>query len=336
VVSGARVCGRLDSLLGLGFLRSAAHAAHPCGGLLFRVSIEFLFIMSNLRSFISENELDTPYSTVQRVIAAICSVNLNSMRVLLTKDPSQALNFVTHSHHLYSGFGLLHLWNWMPWRDDLRIPSRKIDEIFPEIDFVRSLEILYPFPRDLGVVTQELVVLTKVVSHFQAKRVIGFGTAEGRTALNIAAHLPPDGEIITLDLPPVPGKNEVGCFYRDQPCKAKIRQVFASVDAWDPGPYRGSADVVFCDACDRMPGLEAETFQAFSAVKPDGVIFRHDYGTAKGPTRFWDWLAQELPIFHIEGTFLLCLRVDSEATCNEIRKFLAHPVLKNSVHLPAA
>lgn len=289
--------------------------------------------MASSRSPISENELDTSYSTIQRVIAALCSVNLNSIRVLLTKGPGPALNFVSHSHHLYSGFGLLHLWNWMPWRDDLRIPSRKIDELFPEVDFVHCPEILYPFPRDLGVVTQELVVLTRVVSYFQAKRVIEFGTAEGRTTVNIAAHLPPDGEIITLDLPPTSSKNNIGFFYRDQAHKVKIRQVFASVDAWDSGPYRASADVVFCDACDRMPGLAAETFQAFSVVKPGGVIFRHDYGSAKGPTRFWDWLAQELPIYHIEGTFLLCLRVNSEPTFAKIRGFLAHPVLKNSVHL---
>lgn len=37
-------------------------------------------------------------------------------------------------------------------------------------------------------------------------------------------------------------------------------------------------------------------FQPFSVVKPGGVIFRHDYGSAKGPTRFWDWLTQDLPV----------------------------------------
>ena len=289
--------------------------------------------MPSSHSPISESDLNTSHSSVQRILSAVCSLNLNSIRVLLTKGPGPALDFIRHSHHLHSGFGLFHLWNWMSWRDDLRIPSRKVDELFPEVDFVRAPQILYPFPRNLGVVTQELVVLTKVVSHFEAKRVIEFGTAEGRTALNIAAHLPPGGEIVTLDLPPIPGKNDIGYFYWDQPHKIKIRQVFASVDNWNSGPYHASADVVFCDACDSMPGLAAEAFQAFSVVKRGGVIFRHDYGSAEGPTRFWDWLAQELPIYHIEGTFLLCLRVNSEATYNTIQQFLAHPVLRNSVHL---
>jgi O-methyltransferase len=254
---------------------------------------------------------------------------------LLRNGPSAALDFISHSYHLYSGFGMPHLWQRLPWRDDLRIPTRGIQSLFPEIDFSRSPELYFPFPRNLGVLPQELVVLSKVVSHLSARRVIEFGTAEGRTALNIAAQLPAEGEIITLDLPPIPGKTEVGFFYWDQPIASKIKQVFASVDAWDSRPYRASADVVFCDACDLMPGLAAEAYQAFSVVRPGGVIFRHDYSTAKGPTRFWEWLARELPLYHIDGTFLLCLRLDSDEVYKKTQDFLAHPVLRDAMRFPS-
>jgi hypothetical protein len=196
------------------------------------------------------------------------------------------------------------------------------------MDCTRSPELLFPFPRNLGVLPQELIVLTKVVDHLKAKRVVEFGTAEGRTALNIALHLPPGGEIITLDLPPVPGQNEVGFFYWDQPAKTRIKQIFASVDSWDYRPYRASAELVFCDACDRMPGLAAEAYQAFSVVKPGGVILRHDYSTAEGPTRFWEWLARELPVFQIEGTVMLCLRVDSEEVYKKTQALLEVPAAR--------
>lgn len=85
-----------------------------------------------------------------------------------------------------------------------------------------------------------------------------------------------------------------------------------------------------------MPGLAAEAYQAFSVVKPGGVILRHDYSTAAGPTRFWDWLACDLPIFQIEGTVMLCLRVDSEQVYKKTQALLQHPLLKDSVHLPSA
>ena len=292
--------------------------------------------MPHLSNDHSLDHLGSDPSLAQRVLRALSSLNLNSLRVLLRNGPSAALSFVSHSYHLYSGFGLPHLWQRLPWRNNLKTPTRKIDELFPGMDCTRSPELLFPFPRNLGVLPQELIVLTKLVDHLKAKRVVEFGTAEGRTALNIALHLPPGGEIITLDLPPVPGKNEVGFFYWDQPAKSRIKQVFASVDAWDYRPYRASAELVFCDACDRMPGLAAEAYQAFSVVKPGGVILRHDYSTAEGPTRFWDWLARQLPIFQIEGTVMLCLRVDSEEVYNQTQALLNHPLLKDSVHLPLA
>jgi len=275
-------------------------------------------------------------SSLRRVARALSSLNLNSLRVLLRDGPSAALSFVSHSYHLYSGFGSPHKWQRSPWRKDLRIPIVKLEELFPEMDCTRSLELLFPFPRDLGVLPQELIVLTKVVDHLKAKRVVEFGTAEGRTALNIALHLPPDGEIITLDFPPIPGQNEIGFFYWDQPVKSRIKQIFTGVEAWDCRPYRASAEVVFCDACDRMPGLAAEVYQAFSLIKPGGVIFRHDYASAIGPTRFWEWLARELPVFQIDGTFLLCLRVDSEKVYEITQSLLEHPILKNSVNIAGA
>ena len=281
------------------------------------------------------HRLGSDPSSLQRVVRALSSLSLNSIRILLRNGPSAALSFVSHSYHLYSGFGLPHLWQRLPWRNDLEIPLKKMDDLFPGMDCTCSPELLFPFPRNLGVLPQELIVLTKVVDHLKANRVVEFGTAEGRTALNIALHLPPGGEIITLDLPPVPGRNEVGFFYWDQPVRSKIKQIFVSVDAWDCRPYRASAELVFCDACDRMPGLAAEAYQAFSVVKPGGIILRHDYSTAEGPTRFWDWLARELPIFQIEGTVMLCLRLDSEEVYRKTQALLQHPLLKASVHLPA-
>lgn len=187
--------------------------------------------MANLTKDQSLDRLASHPSPVRRAARALSAIKLNSLRVLLRHGPSATLSFVSHSYHLYSGFGLPHLWQRLPWRKDLKIPSRKIDDLFPDVDCTRSPELLFPFPRSLGVLPQELIVLTKVVDHLQAKRVVEFGTAEGRTALSIALHLPPGGEINTLDLPPVPGQNEVGFFYWDQPVRSRIKQIFASVDA---------------------------------------------------------------------------------------------------------
>jgi len=205
----------------------------------------------------------------------------------------------------------------------MRIPRTSAHELFPDIDFNRSPELLHPFPRDLSVHPHELMILCHVMRKLRPARTIEFGTAEGRTALNLANHAPKDGEIVTLDLPPVTGVNEVGYFYWDSPLRSKIKQIFADVGTWDPEPYRSSADVVFCDACDRLPGLAQEMALASAVVKPGGVILRHDYGSDEGTTRFWNRVSQHVPVRHIDGTTLLCLKVETVELYQKVQEVAA-------------
>jgi hypothetical protein len=260
---------------------------------------------------------------IHRLCSGLAAVNLNAFRVFLSRGARPAVNYVTFTHRLYSGYALPSAWSVLSWRSNLQVPQIAVQELFPDIDFTRSPELLFPFPRDLSVYPHELMMLARVVGHYQPKLVVEFGTAEGRTTLNIALHLPPDGEVVTLDFPPIPGKNEVGYFYWNQPQKAKIKQIFSGVGTWDSTPYRASADIVFCDACDQPAGLAAETLQAFNVVKPGGIIFRHDYGSAQGPTLFWNELSKELPVRHLEGTTLLCLRVATAEIYAKMQEMVA-------------
>ena len=269
-----------------------------------------------------------------RVLRGLCALNVNAIRVFFRKGASAAKSFLASSHHVYSGYGMPKAWERLPWRENLRVPQRSVGEIFPEVDFTRCPELLFPMSRDLGLTTEEMAVLCGVVSHRHPERVIEFGTAEGRTAVNLALHLPEGGKIITLDLAPIPGQNDVGYFYWNQPAKAKITQVYCSVTDWDSRPFQGSADVVFADACDLMPGLGAELFQAISVVRPGGVIFRHDYGSTAGATHFWNWVSDRLPVFHIAGTTLVCLRLDSEEVFLKAQALLSEPMLRQSVAVP--
>jgi hypothetical protein len=289
--------------------------------------------MTEQGSDVKFDELYRYPTNLERFANALASFNFNVLRVMFQNGWKTALEFVVQSYRLYSGFGRPTHWERLPWLHDLKVPRKPVEELFPEIDFTRSTELLFPMPRDLGISTQELNVLSKVVEYLQPRKVVEFGTAEGRTAVNIANHLPSDGELITLDLTPIPGKNEVGFFYWGQPAKVKIKQVFCGVSAWDSKQHRASAEMVFCDACDLLPGMAAEVFQAFSIVKPGGVIFRHDYGYVRGVTLFWNWLARELPVFSIEGTTLLCLRMDTN-TYSKAQSFLSHPLLRKSIEIP--
>jgi hypothetical protein len=264
-----------------------------------------------------------PRSQFKRVLGALSALNINALRAFASSGPSGAEQYLTYTHRMYTGYGLPWMWSGLPWRKDLQVPQIAVQKLFPEIDFTHSPELLHPFPRGLSTQPHELMILAHVVKLLQPERVIEFGTAEGRTTLNIALHLPPNGEVVTLDFPPIPGKNDVGFFYWDQPLKSKIKQIFQGVDAWDSTPYQASASVVFCDACDQPDGLAFETAQAFKVVKPGGVIFRHDYSSAEGPTHYWNAISRHLPVKHLEGTTLLCLRVTDDAVYQKMQKMAA-------------
>jgi hypothetical protein len=264
-----------------------------------------------------------PGNPVSRTLRGIAALNLDALRVFFASGPSSAAKYVTYTHRMYTGYGLPWMWSGLPWRSDLTVPQIPVQKLFPEIDFTHSPQLIHPFPRGLSTQPHELMMLAHVVNLMKPKRVIEFGTAEGRTTLNLALHVPPDGEVVTLDFPPIPGQNDVGFFYWDQPLKSKIKQIFEGVDTWNSEPYRASAEIVFCDACDQPDGLSAETAQAFKVVKPGGVIFRHDYSSAEGPTKYWNAIAKELPVKHLEGTTLLCLRVDDPAVYEKMQKMAA-------------
>jgi hypothetical protein len=266
---------------------------------------------------------ERPRQAIRNTLRGLAALNINAVRVLFRRGAAASASYVAFTHRLYSGYALPSTWSSLPWRTNLQVPQVSVQELFPEIDFTRSPQLLFPYPRDLSVHTHELMILAQVVAHYQPKRVVEFGTAEGRTALNIALHLPPDGEVVTLDFPPIPGQNEVGFFYWEQPLKSKIKQIFSGVGEWDSSAYSASAEIVFCDACDQPAGLASETAQAFRVVKPGGTIFRHDYGSADGPTQFWNELSRELPVRHLAGTSLLCLRANTPEIYSKMQNMLA-------------
>jgi hypothetical protein len=255
---------------------------------------------------------------VRRLLKAGVVLNLAAVWLLLKKGKNVALEYLTQSSRYFQGFGFWWRWHELPWRDYYLVPKAPAGSIFPGIDFDRSLELYFPFPRDQGVYTHELAVLTHVVNWLKPRRVIEFGTAEGRTAVNLAAYLPVDGEVVTIDIPPVPPADTLGNLHRDHPLKPRIKQLYGDLLRFDWSSYRNSAAVVFCDALDQYEGAKKETKIAFELVETGGTIFWHDYGYVEGVTRLLNELSRGLPVRHIEGTTLGCLSVPTE----EIREQL--------------
>jgi len=257
-----------------------------------------------------------------RIWGALSSINLNAVALSLSRGPKIAKEYVIYTYRLRHGYALPWIWSNLSWRNDLLVPRVPVQELFPEIDFNSSPELIYPLPRDHSVQPHELMIINKVLRWLQTDRAMEFGTAEGRTTVNLALHVAKNGEVVTVNLPPEPG-SEVGYLYWDHPLRSKIKQLYSDVAVWDPAEYRASAGLVFGDACDQPPGVAQEMRQLFAVVKPGGVVFRHDYGFAEGVTKFWNRVSKELPVKHIEGTTLLCLKVETPELHARMQKVAA-------------
>lgn len=257
----------------------------------------------------------------RRVMLGLFTVNAAACVLFLRKGKNAALAYGTYAYRLYSGYGLPWTWDELPWRSDLLLPALPPEKIFPEIDFTCAPEILLPFPRALSTMPHELVVLALLLRHFKPRRIVEFGTAEGRTTINLALHSPQDAEVITVNFPPDPPRSYVGYFYWEHPLRSKIKQIYADATRYDWTPYRESVDLVFVDGGDAYQVRARETAVAFRMIRPGAIVLWHDYGTSEGSTTLLNQLRQRLPVSHIAGTALACLHLNSPEILNEARKY---------------
>ena len=246
-------------------------------------------------------------------------VNLASIWVLVSEGIKASWEYLRLVWHVY-------LWRHSFFRSpvsELNLPEIQLNEILPNAES-SCINLQHALHGVGSPPLEELVILATIVRCLQPKRIVEIGTAEGRTALNLALNSPPDAEIITLDLPPEltgehrkhSGPNyrqmdikEPGILFRDHPVASKIKLVLADSTKFDWTPYERSVDFVFIDGAHDYESVRKDSENALRIIRPGGVIVWHDYGVWGGVTRYLDELRAKLPIVLLKGTTLACLKV---------------------------
>ena len=151
---------------------------------------------------------------------------------------------------------------------------------------VQEAEVLLPraFDRKTGtsISVEEACHLGAIAKCTKAPRVLEIGTYDGNTALVLAANLAPEGQVITVDLPP-------------------------SFDMEKQDSLMYPFDLIFIDGCHSEAYVRADSQNALDHLAPRGVILWHDYGAFVEVSNVVDRLAREscrLKIFALEGTRL--------------------------------
>ncbi len=137
----------------------------------------------------------------------------------------------------------------------------------------------------------EAVSLGVLMRKCRARRAFEFGTHRGVSTSQLAANVPDDGEVFTLDLPRTntqthftvdcPAEKEVANFPRKgdlipEELRRKVHFLEQDSALFDPKPYAQSMDFVFVDAAHTMDYVVNDSEKGWGMLRPGGIIAWHD------------------------------------------------------------
>jgi hypothetical protein len=183
---------------------------------------------------------------------------------------------------------------------------------------------------DGNVRISELAILALAASHAPpAGEIIEIGTFDGRTALNLAINAPRDTALMTLDLPaddapalaieaserqyvdkPAPGARLRSCAARWREPASRVVQLHGDSATFDWSRHEKRAGLVFVDGSHAYGYAKKDSDTAMRLVRPDGMVFWHDYGVWPGVTQALEELenSKHLGLINIRGTSLVFWR----------------------------
>ena len=195
------------------------------------------------------------------------------------------------------------------------IPHLSLSQIPPAEEPLQMLSLTANYG---GMPPQDIYALLRMVHWIRPKRMFEIGTFHGMTTAHLA--LNSSAKIYTLDLPRelaadlrrytpqdaalLQRREEIGKEYRPLNTNGRIQQLFGDSTIFDYRPYHRSIDLVLVDACHQFDAVITDSRNALKLLGEKGVVLWHDFGNSRDVTRALKRLAKELPIFHIEGTWL--------------------------------
>jgi predicted O-methyltransferase YrrM len=192
--------------------------------------------------------------------------------------------------------------------------------VYPEVDLASLIErstsvrILELPAESYNVTETELLALAALTSRLHPRAVFEFGTADGRTARNLAANVELSGHVYTLNIPIDQDRTHnhnvpVGSRFLGSPEADRITQLWGDSRLFRFEPYWGRCQVIFIDADHADAAVWSDSQTALRLVDRErGMILWHDalrYGVQTALPRLMRQDA--LPIHLIAGTNLALL-----------------------------
>lgn len=153
-----------------------------------------------------------------------------------------------------------------------------IKDFFPTEHDIR---VFAPIQRSPEAVTSyDLVMINSIVRSLNAGLMIEFGTAKGKTALNMAMNGSEDARVITIDI-----QKHLPQYSHPQ-YDRKITKFVLPSRYFDERPYADRVDFIFIDGSHNYEDVLSDSLKALVMIKPNGIVLWHDYHPSQqGVTR---------------------------------------------------
>jgi predicted O-methyltransferase YrrM len=175
--------------------------------------------------------------------------------------------------------------------------------------------------RTHNVSEAELVSLAALVAQCRFRRIFEIGTFDGRTTRCLAANVPVEGQVFTLNLPPDGRKPALdlssvdfnlsrnvasGMRFKGTAEASRITQLWGDSATFDYSPYMGTMDMVFVDGAHTSQYAANDARVAMDLLNSrGGLIVFHDSTLFGVVTFLKGWIAaNHAPFRVIEGTTL--------------------------------
>ena len=177
-----------------------------------------------------------------------------------------------------------------------------------------------PFLLDTAI----LLALAKLV---QPRTYFEFGTYLGVQVINVAANLPPESRLYTLDLDEesvaaqqdakqrqltvdyLDAKQQKKLAFVRSSFEERITPLYGDSNTYDFAPFHGRMDMLFVDGGHELPTVQSDTDNAFKMLSQDrmGCIAWHDYGNKDYPglRTFIDGLSETRDMFFVEESLMV-------------------------------
>lgn len=184
----------------------------------------------------------------------------------------------------------------------------------------------FVLPNDRTPKLLETAVLVALLKATGARRVLEIGTLWGLQTLNLAANLPPDGHVWTLDLGDedlaqarlderdraIAGLTRAGGVparaFEDSRWRDRVTKLTGDSTRFDFTPLNGTMNLVYVDGGHDALTVASDTRHAFALLDHTraGAVVWHDDGNPNHPdvAAFLDRAGHERDIFHVGETML--------------------------------